>query len=208
MHISTLKLFLLLYLNSIFWTNYVAIFRDTKYKGIFLLYISEAGHVFGPNMLHFVVYIEIVFRRIRKFLKTTINIVVSGRPSAWKNSVPPELIFMKFQIWIFFSKKSFEKTEASLTSDTNNGKILPEHQYTFWSHLAQFFVKWEWFQTIQGLSKRFEHLLLWPPTSPDLAPCDFFPMGIRYRQCLQTTNCKIAFELRCKPLKGNKLIIS
>ena len=32
---------------------------------------------------------------------------------------------------------------------------------------------------IQGLSKRFEHLLLWPPRSPDLTPCDFFPMGIR-----------------------------
>ena len=31
---------------------------------------------------------------------------------------------------------------------------------------------------IQGLSKRFEHLL-WPPRSPDLTPCDFFPMGIR-----------------------------
>ena len=27
---------------------------------------------------------------------------------------------------------------------------------------------------IQGLSKRFEHLLLWPPRSPDLTPCDFF----------------------------------
>ena len=32
---------------------------------------------------------------------------------------------------------------------------------------------------IQRLSKRFEHLLLWPPRSPDLTPCDFFPMGIR-----------------------------
>ena len=32
---------------------------------------------------------------------------------------------------------------------------------------------------IQGPSKRFEHLLLWPPRSPDLTPCDFFPMGIR-----------------------------
>jgi hypothetical protein len=26
---------------------------------------------------------------------------------------------------------------------------------------------------IQGLSKRFEHLLLWPPRSPDLTHCDF-----------------------------------
>ena len=30
---------------------------------------------------------------------------------------------------------------------------------------------------IQGLSKRFEHLLLWPPRSPDLTPCDFFLLG-------------------------------
>ena len=30
---------------------------------------------------------------------------------------------------------------------------------------------------IQGLSKRFEHLLLWPPRSPDLTPCDFFLKG-------------------------------
>jgi hypothetical protein len=29
-------------------------------------------------------------------------------------------------------------------------------------------------KSIQGLSKRFEHLLLWPPRSPDLTPCDFF----------------------------------
>ena len=30
---------------------------------------------------------------------------------------------------------------------------------------------------IQGVSKRFEHLLLWPPRSPDLTPCDFFLWG-------------------------------
>ena len=29
---------------------------------------------------------------------------------------------------------------------------------------------------IQGLSKRFEHLL-WPPRSPDLTPCHFFLWG-------------------------------
>ena len=30
---------------------------------------------------------------------------------------------------------------------------------------------------VQGPSKRFEHLLLWPPRSPDLTPCDFFLWG-------------------------------
>ena len=29
----------------------------------------------------------------------------------------------------------------------------------------------------QGLSKRFENLLLWPPRSPDLTHCDFFLRG-------------------------------
>jgi hypothetical protein len=29
----------------------------------------------------------------------------------------------------------------------------------------------------QGLSKRFEHLLLWAPRSPDLTTCDFFLWG-------------------------------
>ena len=29
----------------------------------------------------------------------------------------------------------------------------------------------------QGLSKRFEHLLLWPQRSPDLTRCDFFLWG-------------------------------
>ena len=33
--------------------------------------------------------------------------------------------------------------------------------------------------TIQGISERFEHLLLWPPRSPNLTPCDFFLWGIR-----------------------------
>ena len=30
---------------------------------------------------------------------------------------------------------------------------------------------------VQGLSKRFEHHLLWPPRLPDLTPCDFFLWG-------------------------------
>jgi len=69
MHTSILKLIYIHVDLLHVLANHVAIFRDTKYKGIFVLYISEAGHVFGPNMLHFVVYIELVFRRIRKFLK-------------------------------------------------------------------------------------------------------------------------------------------
>jgi hypothetical protein len=29
----------------------------------------------------------------------------------------------------------------------------------------------------RAFQKRFEHLLLWPPRSPDLTPCDFFLWG-------------------------------
>ena len=61
---------------------------------------------------------------------------------------------------------------------------------------------------IQGLSKRFEHLLLWPPRSPDLTPCDFSygdtlkTMPTNHHSPKMCVNCKIAFELRCKTLMG------
>ena len=51
------------------------------------------------------------------------------------------------------------------------------------SHLILPSISWSTSQSscsqihIQGLSKRFEHLVLWPPRSPDLTPCDFFLWG-------------------------------
>jgi len=36
-----------------------------------------------------------------KLLKSTINIVMSVRPSAWNNSAPSERIFMKYDIGVF-----------------------------------------------------------------------------------------------------------
>ena len=54
-----------------------------------------------------------------------------------------------------------------------------------------------------------QHLLLWPPRSPDLTPCDFFLWGYVKRQCLQiTTPPKCARPARshsscgAKPLMG------
>jgi hypothetical protein len=42
--------------------------------------------------------------RFRKIPKAAIKFVMSDRPSARNNSVPIGRIFMKFGIWIFFSK--------------------------------------------------------------------------------------------------------
>ena len=43
---------------------------------------------------------------------------------------------------------------------------------------------------IQGLSKRFEHLLLWPPRSPGLTPCDFFLWGYVKDNAYKPQNAK------------------
>ena len=60
---------------------------------------------------------------------------------------------------------------------------------------------------IQDLSKRFEHLLLWPPRSPDLTPCDFF-----YGDTLKTmsANHKLQDRIRAavQTIDGNKLAVS
>jgi hypothetical protein len=52
-----------------------------------------------------------VNRRFSKILKKTISLVMSVdclsvHPSAWKNSTPTGLIFMKFDIWVFFENLS------------------------------------------------------------------------------------------------------
>ena len=49
-------------------------------------------------------------------------------------------------IFRFFFRKSVEKIQDSSKFDKNNG-TSHEYQYTFWLHLAQFFLKWEMFQT-------------------------------------------------------------
>ena len=54
---------------------------------------------------------------------------------------------------------------------------------------------------IQGLSKRFEHLLLWPPRSPDLTPCDVFLWGYVKDNAYKPQTAR-SHELQCKPLMG------
>jgi hypothetical protein len=48
-----------------------------------------------------------------KSQKATISFVISVRLSAWKNSVPNELIFMKFDTWVFLGKY-VDKIQVSL----------------------------------------------------------------------------------------------
>jgi hypothetical protein len=66
-------------------------------------------------------------------------------PSAWKNSAITGRIFMKFVIWKYFDHLSRNfKFHWILTTITGTLHI---DQYIFWSHLAQFFLEWEMFQT-------------------------------------------------------------
>jgi hypothetical protein len=70
-----------------------------------------------------------VFRLFTKLWKPTVSIVMSVRPSAWKNSSPTVRIFMKFGTWIFFEnlQRKF-KLHCNLTTITGT---LHEDRYTF-----------------------------------------------------------------------------
>ena len=72
----------------------------------------------------------------------------SVRPPAWNNSASTGRIFMKFDIWVFFSK-SFEKIQVSLKSDKNNGQFTWRPVYIY-----DCLVEWEMFRTTKS-----EHIL-------------------------------------------------
>jgi len=70
-------------------------------------------------------------------------------PSARNNSASTGRIFMKFDICLFF-RKPVERIPGSLESDNNNGYITLHYINTseyLWQHLAEFFLKWEMFET-------------------------------------------------------------
>jgi hypothetical protein len=66
--------------------------------------------------------------------------------SALNISAPTGRIFIKFHIWVLF-EKYVEKIQVSVKSDKNNWYFTLRPMYIFLSHLAQFFLKWETFQT-------------------------------------------------------------
>ena len=63
------------------------------------------------------------------FRKTTINFVMAVRPYAWKNSAPTGQIFMKFDIWVFFSKIC--QGNLGFTNTWQEKGTLHEHVCTF-----------------------------------------------------------------------------
>ena len=77
------------------------------------------------------------------------------------------LIYSRSQTWCRRGKSLFLTEINSLLYSAAHSLSL---QSCWWASSSKAL------QPIQGLSKRFEHLL-WPPRSPDLTPCDFFLWG-------------------------------
>ena len=69
-----------------------------------------------------------------------------GRLSAWSNSAPTGRIVMKFYIWVLFSKKCRENS-SFIKIWQQQPVLYMKTNILFWSHLAQFFLEWEMFQT-------------------------------------------------------------
>jgi hypothetical protein len=61
-------------------------------------------------------------------------------------------------------------------------------------------------KNIQGLSKRFEHLLVWLPSSPDLTLCDFFLWGYVKDNAYKPLQDRIRASVQT--IDGNKLVSS
>ena len=88
------------------------------------------------------------------------------------------------------------------------------------SHLILSSISWSTSQSccsqihVRDLSKRFEHLLLWPPRSPDLTPCDFFIWGYvkdnAYKPPLPQNVRELQDRIRAavQTIDGNKLVSS
>ena len=72
-----------------------------------------------------------------------LSVRLSIRPSAWNNSAPTGRIFMKFYIRVFFENLSRISKFHQYT--TRISGTLRADRYTFWSHLGQFFLEWEFF---------------------------------------------------------------
>jgi len=77
----------------------------------------------------------------------------SVRPSICRHGnsrLPMNMIFMKFDIWVFFEnlsrKYKFHYNRIRLTGTVMKTNIQ------FWSYLVHFFIKWEMFQT-KGVEK-------------------------------------------------------
>jgi hypothetical protein len=79
--------------------------------------------------------------------KATICFVMFVRPFASNNLAPAGRILIEFNIWVFFEKLSRKFKFQSYRTRITLGYFTWRQIYTFLSHLAQFFLEWERFQT-------------------------------------------------------------
>ena len=83
---------------------------------------------------------DLSFGAFAKFRKATISFIVAASPpspSACKNLIPTEQIFMKFDIWKFFE---------DLWNLIRVAGILMKTYVNLWQYLAEFLLEWEMFQ--------------------------------------------------------------
>jgi len=93
------------------------------------------------------------------------------------NSAVNGQIFMKFGIRVFFEILS-RKIQVSLKSDKNDQYFTWRPLYIFWSHLAQFFWKWEKFQT--NLQRKSKHTFCVQKLPPPLKIVSFLKIMWKY----------------------------
>jgi hypothetical protein len=82
----------------------VRFFSRSKEQNALTKFISHMKHE----------YLRFLVTKLRESVK-----LHHVRTSAWHNSAPTEIIFMKFGIWVF-SRQSVYKIKVSLTCDKNN----------------------------------------------------------------------------------------
>ena len=121
--------------------NALALLKDARFWSSLRRSSDPVSHLSPVNVWLFLV-------AFAKYRKATVSFVVSVRPYG---TVPTGRIFMK----IYISRGSVENIEAS-------PKPVREYHMNnnvhLWSHLAQFFLEWEMFQT-KAVEKIKTHIL-------------------------------------------------
>jgi len=135
------------------WTSLCCLFwKTTENKNLeFLPWLDYSlahkqikNKLFSINTLS-IIYIFVGFAKLRK---ATVSFVMSVRPSVCRHVttlLPLDGFLWNFKFWYF--RKSVEKIPVSFKSDKNKEYILRRPMYIFLSHLSQFFLEWEIFQT-------------------------------------------------------------
>ena len=101
-----------------------------------------------------------VYRRVHKTAKSDclLQICPSSRLSARNTSAQTKRIFMNFDIFEYFFKKTDQKIEVSLKSGKNNGYFTQRPPLYFCSYIAHFFLECEVLQT-KVVKKKIKHTI-------------------------------------------------